>query len=147
MTPRGKGPKPSESTMKLREWLTKLPGEAFDKATYQTYRKATNDVKTSPAIFNIEKRKAALARGFAVKTRAKRAPEPPPADGPGLPMPGAGKTMKILATIPLEKYKDLDAKRLKEFALDVIWAVRGKPDAVQVLTLSDPPAFEIREPA
>lgn len=148
MTPRGKGPKPSENTLKLREWLAKLPGEAFDKADYKTYRKASNDVRTSQAVFNIEKRKEALARGFAVKTRTKRAPaEPAAAAGPGLPMPGAGKTMKILANIPLEKYKDLDAKRLKEFALDVIWAVRGKPDAVQVLTLSDPPAFEIREPA
>lgn len=147
MTSRGKGPKPSENTLKLREWLTKLPGEAFDKATYQAYRKASNDVKTSAAIFNIEKRKAALARGFAVKTRAKRAPAPPPAEGPGLPMPAAGRAIKILATIPLEKYKALDPKLLKEFALDVIWAVRGKPDAVQVLTLSDPPAFEIREPA
>lgn len=140
--------RPSETTIKLREWLKKLPGEAFDKTTYADYRKATHDNKTSPAVFNNEKRRETRDRGFAVKTRAKsKGAAPAAAAGSPLPAPAGLRTVRVLATLPLEPYQGVDAKTLKAFAADMLKRIHGRPDAVELHLLADPVALEIREPA
>lgn len=136
-----RGKAASDSTLKLRDWLHKLPGEAFDKSDYLTYRKATNDVKTSRAIFQIEKRKEAKGRGFAVKTRGPRAQA---AAALSAPAPSAARHIQILASLPLSNYPNLDPAAVKALAGDI---VKQFNPAGQVMVLSDPPAIEIRVPA
>jgi hypothetical protein len=141
------GKRPTESTLKLRDWLKKLTGENFDQADYAAYRKVTHDVKTSRAYFMIEKRKEAQRRGVAVKTRPRRgSPTAPPSPAPAA-VPLRGKSIRVLATMPLESYQGVDAKVLKAFAADMLRQIHGRADAVEVRVLAEPLALEITEPA
>ncbi len=131
----------SDSTLKIREYLARLPGEKFESASIDSFRHATSNPSAKANIFNIEKAKERKRRGF--QSPRARKPKAQAAAVIFAPAP-ASRQVQILASLPLTAYPNMQPAEVKAFAADLVKCFHP---GGQVVLLSDPPAIEIRVPA
>jgi hypothetical protein len=134
----------SPDTEKVRNHLKSLSPEALSALTAKDYRKRTHH-HVRDAIFSMEKNRAKKALGLPMRV-TKRTPKPPaPTVSVPLKVPYGGRTFDIIATVPLEEYKEVNVQILKKFAAAVLTQAFGaNGEGVEILLLSDPPTIELR---
>lgn len=144
----------SADTEKVRKYLASIDDADLATLKPKVYRKRTHHVGCTDAIFQMEKMRAKNLRGLVVKrakgprprTDGRIMTQPKTARVP-LSVPFAGRSFEIIAVVPLELYKEVPLKLLKDFATAVLKQCFGENEnAVQLLLLADPPTLEIRRP-